>query len=154
MWKRNRRQKIDSQQNRESLSQERSRQGDFQRSESGRGGRNLVLLGVGASLVALCSTSVALLIYHNSGDIYLDRSRPGFLPDEQEIEDESEQVQDEYELPKSGELTKEDLDKYLENLKIEIQSVDAYESPFGEKVMSDEWLGIPVIKQESVEGEG
>jgi hypothetical protein len=50
------------------------------------GARNLVLLGLASILIAVMTTSVALAIYHNSGDIYLDRSRPGYLPDEQEIE--------------------------------------------------------------------
>ena len=47
------------------------------------GGRNLVLLGVGSILIAFIMTGVSLAVYHNSGDIYLDRSRPGFLPDEE-----------------------------------------------------------------------
>lgn len=120
---------------------------DFQRSESGKGGRNLVIMGVVATAIALCTTSVSLAIYHNSGDIYLDRSRPGFLPDEQEIEDESVQVEDEYELQKSGSITEEDLNEFIENLNKEIQSVDAYESPFGAKAMSDEWLDISVEEE-------
>ena len=53
------------------------------------GGRNLVLLGVLATLIAVITTGVSLMLYHNSGDIYLDRSRPGFLPDEEEAEDEA-----------------------------------------------------------------
>ena len=51
-----------------------------------KGGKNLVLLGVLAVLIATVTTCISLAIYHNSGDIYLDRSRPGFLPDEEEIE--------------------------------------------------------------------
>ena len=52
------------------------------------GGRNLVILGVAATVIAIITTGVSLLIYHNSGDIYLDRSRPGFLPDEEEAEED------------------------------------------------------------------
>ena len=44
-----------------------------------RGARNLMIMGVAAILVALATTGVSMAIYHNSGDIYLDRSRPGFL---------------------------------------------------------------------------
>lgn len=124
---------------------------DFQRSESGKGGRNLVIMGVVVTVIALCTTSVSLAIYHNSGDIYLDRSRPGFLPDEEEIEDEGEQVEDEYEFQKSGGLTEEDLDEFVDNLKIEIHSIDEYEAPFGQEVMSDEWLGIPAEGEETRE---
>ena len=46
------------------------------------GGRNLLILGIISVLIAVTTTGVSLAIYHYSGDIYLDRSRPGFLPDE------------------------------------------------------------------------
>ena len=52
-----------------------------------RGGKNLVLLGASAVLIATVTTCISLAIYHNSGDIYIDRSRPGFLPDKEEIEE-------------------------------------------------------------------
>ena len=51
---------------------------------------NLFLLGVGATLIAMLTTGISILIYHYSGDIYLDRSRPGFLPDKEEIESQDE----------------------------------------------------------------
>ena len=68
-----------------------------------KGGKNLALLGLLSILIAVIATSVSLVIYHNSGDIYLDRSRPGFLPDEQEIEEESEHAE-EYNFDKNGKL--------------------------------------------------
>ncbi|MBR3115695.1 hypothetical protein IKF30_00480 [Candidatus Saccharibacteria bacterium] len=109
-----------------------------------RGGKNLVILGVASVLIAAVTTSVALAIYHNSGDIYLDRSRPGFLPDEDEVEDENDKVDDEeYDFTKDGQLTKEDMDEFLKHLKEEIQAIDDYKNPFGEEVLSDERLGIP-----------
>ena len=43
-----------------------------------RGGRNLVLLGVGAITIALITTSISLYFY-SKGDIYIDRSRPGYI---------------------------------------------------------------------------
>ena len=66
-----------------------------------RGGRNLIILGVAAVLIAAITSGVSLVIYHNSGDIYLDRSRPGFLPDEEEIEEETED-EEEYSFNKTG----------------------------------------------------
>jgi hypothetical protein len=57
-----------------------------------------------------------LAIYHNSGDIYLDRSRPGFLPDEDEISEEEEKNEEEYDFAKDGALTKEGMDDYLKNM--------------------------------------
>ena len=107
-----------------------------------KGGRNLVLLGVISALIALATTVVSLLIYHNSGDIYLDRSRPGFLPDEEEAEQEAED-DDDYDFDEAGELTAATLEEYIEKMKVEIEAIDAYEKPFDSEVLSDEKLGIP-----------
>ena len=108
------------------------------------GGRNLVLLGVASVVVAMLTTGVSLAIYHNSGDIYLDRSRPGFLPDEEEIEEDDGDNEEEYLFDKSGKMTSEVIKEYLENFRKEVKAVDAYEKPFEADVLSDEHLGIPV----------
>ena len=106
------------------------------------GGRNLVLLGVFATLIAVITTGVSLMLYHNSGDIYLDRSRPGFLPDEEEAEEEK--VEEEYTFSRSGKITGDVLDELLKNLDLEVQSIDTYGDQFGEGALSDERLGIPL----------
>lgn len=109
-----------------------------------KGSRNLIILGIASMLIALSTTGVSLAIYHNSGDIYLDRSRPGYLPDEEEIEDKNEtQEDDEYDFQRDGVITKEGLGEYLENLEKEIKTIDEYKKPFGAEVLSDEHLGIP-----------
>ena len=107
-----------------------------------RGGWNLVVLGVVAVVIAAVTSGVSLLIYHNSGDIYLDRSRPGFLPDEEEIEEETDD-EEEYDFNKSGPIDLTVLEEYLEELQSEVEAVNAYEKPFEEKVLSDESFGIP-----------
>lgn len=107
-----------------------------------KGGMNLVLLGVFAVLIATITTGVSLIVYHNSGDIYLDRSRPGYLPDEEEIEDEEEKEL-EYQLDRTGKINLEIINEYLKNLDFEIKAVDAYEKPFNQDVLSDQRLGIP-----------
>ena len=107
-----------------------------------RGGRNLILLGIIAMVVAVLSTSVSLAIYHYSGDIYLDRSRPGYLPDEEESEEEQESEEGDYSFEKTGVITKEVLDEYLEKLQLEIDAIDEYKDPFGESLLTDEALGI------------
>lgn len=106
------------------------------------GGRNLVILGIVAVVVAVVTTSVSLVIYHNSGDIYLDRSRPGFLPDEEEISEDEDGG--DYEFSKSGVITKEVLEEYLKNLEAEVKALDNYEDPFAAGALSDEKLGISV----------
>ena len=105
------------------------------------GGRNLVILGIMSVIVASLTTGVSLAIYHNSGDIYLDRSRPGYLPDEEEIE-QNDDIKDEYVFDKSGKINGTVLDEYAENLKKEIEAVEAYKKPFDESALSDEKLGI------------
>lgn len=106
------------------------------------GGKNLVILGVLASVIALIMTGVSLVIYHNSGDIYLDRSRPGFLPDEEELE--LEEIEEEkFNFEKSGKVTTEILDEYLEHLNTEVKIIESFENPFGAEALSDERLGIP-----------
>ena len=107
-----------------------------------KGGRNLVILGVSSVMIAGATTGISLAIYHNSGDIYLDRSRPGYLPDEAEIE-EGEEQNLEYKLGKSGKIDMKVLEEYLENLDLEVKAIDAYEKPFGAEALSDERLGIP-----------
>ena len=105
------------------------------------GGRNLVILGVASVVVAFATTGVALAVYHNSGDIYLDRSRPGYLPDKAEIEEM--EIEEEYTLEKSGPVTVELLNGYLDKLKLEVKAVENYEKPFDASALSDEKLGIP-----------
>ncbi|MBR3236087.1 hypothetical protein IKF92_00170 [Candidatus Saccharibacteria bacterium] len=105
------------------------------------GSRNLLVLGLASILVALATTGVSLAIYHGSGDIYLDRSRPGFLPDEKEIEDDNND-EEEYDFSKTGDLTSESLGEYLEKIGAEVEEIDEYEKPFDTKVLSDEKFGI------------
>ena len=100
-----------------------------------------------AILIALSTTGVSLAIYHNSGDIYLDRSRPGFLPDEDEIEDDANKQKFDYELEKNGEITAEILDEYLNNYVVEEEKVQAYREPFDSKALSDAKLGIEVSEE-------
>lgn len=107
------------------------------------GGKNLVLLGLGATLIAILTTSVSLYLYHESGDIYLDRSRPGFLPEKEETKEEEDKNKD-YTFSDSGKITKEDLDEYLENFDKELERLKTFsEDPFSLESLSDKSLGIP-----------
>lgn len=108
-----------------------------------RGGKNLALLGLASILVAAVTTGISLAIYHNSGDIYLDRSRPGYLPDEEEIEEENGKKEEEYSFSGYGKIKIEDINEYIEKLKIEIDAIDSYKNPFGEDGLSDKKMGIP-----------
>ena len=113
------------------------------RSKLTPGGRNLVILGIASTLIAIITTSIGLMIYHLSGDIYLDRSRPGYLPDEAEVEEEAESEPAEFNFDKSGKLSKDQLDEYLDHLKEEVNAVDNYKDPFSASALSDERLDLP-----------
>lgn len=104
-----------------------------------RGGKNLILLGVFSILIAISTTAVSLIIYHQSGDIYIDRSRPGFLPDEEEIS-EGEEKKEDYDFQKTGKITDEVLKEYLEKIDEEVKGVESYTGAFSGEALD---LGIP-----------
>lgn len=109
-----------------------------------RGGRNLVLLGIGAVALAIISTSLSLWVYYETGDIYIDRSRPGFLPEKTEVEGETPTTDDsEYALDPNGSLNGETIKDYLDHLQDEIDKLDAIEDTFSSTPLTDESLGIP-----------
>ena len=109
-----------------------------------KGGRNLLIMGLASCLIAIIVTGISLAIYHNTGDIYLDRSRPGYLPDKEEIkQEETEKKEEDYSFSNTGKVTKEVLDEYLTNLNKEVEDLDAYANAFGEVPLSNEILGIP-----------
>ena len=71
------------------------------------GGRNLVLLGIGAITIALITTSISLYFY-GKGDIYIDRSRPGYIS-----EDEVHQTDEDYLFWES--LSPEEMTRFVAN---------------------------------------
>lgn len=106
-----------------------------------RGGRNLALLGIGAILIATATTSVGLFVYRSSGDIYLDRSRPGYLPDPEEVKEE-QNTNPTYSYPDNGPLDKAELKTYLEELEKVNDRLKALADPYSPDPLSDESLGI------------
>ena len=102
--------------------------------------RNILILGIASVSVALLTTIVSLIVYHNSGDIYLDRSRPGYLPDESEVENEPESN---YTFPSSGPINEEVLNDYIDHYQQVLDYIDDLDSPFAETPLTNESLGIP-----------
>ncbi len=111
--------------------------------ETYHGKRNLICLGAGALLITCLTTCLSLWIYRTSGDIYLDRSRPGYLPDEEEVE-QNTQTDKSFTFSDTGELNRNELTSYLKELKKVIDRIDALETPYAPGPLSDESLGIPV----------
>ena len=106
-----------------------------------KGGRNLILLGIISTVIACLTSGISLAIYHNSGDIYLDRSRPGFIPEEGD-DDDKDPIPEVYVFEKSGKLTIKDIEEYLENLDIDVKALDSDADPFNSGILSDESLNI------------
>lgn len=107
-----------------------------------KGGRNLVIMAVMAIVISTVLTIGSLAIYHYSGDIYLDRSRPGYLPDTEEVETEEEAREGEYSFEKAGAINKEVLNEYIKKLQVEINALNEYQNPFNDEALSDEHFGL------------
>lgn len=106
-----------------------------------KGGTNLLLLGVGSILIAGLTTAISIAIYHYSGDIYLDRSRPGFLPDESE--EPQEQRQSKYTFSDSGPIDAASLDEYLKEIQPSLDPITQLSDPFSSDPLSNATLAIP-----------
>lgn len=103
------------------------------------GGRNLLLLCLAGIVMALISTSISLIIYRSSGDIYIDRSRPGYIS-EDEVYDTADDGNETF--SSDGEITKDVLDEYAKDINDICQRLDAAKDAFSDKALSAETLGI------------
>ena len=103
------------------------------------GGRNLCILGIGALIVAIITTSISLKIYHDTGDVYLDRSRPGFISDEEKHQT-GENIKETF--SEDGEINAKVLDEYLQKLEQMRKKSDDYIKDFTTNPLSDDQLGI------------
>lgn len=108
-----------------------------------RGGKRLIILGGASILIAILTTTASLIVYHNSGDIYLDRSRPGFLPDKDELDNMAKDANDYKFSDEKGPISKEEIDEYLLELENLQQKLNALPDPFSPASISNEGLGIP-----------
>ncbi len=104
------------------------------------GGRNLTILGVGAILITVITTATSLFVYRQSGDIYLDRSRPGYLPDKEEAHEEAETS--DFEFSDTGPIDKEELKRYLDEYKAVDERLREISDPYSPAPLSDASLGI------------
>jgi len=105
------------------------------------GSRRLAILGIGAVLIALISSGISLVIYTASGDIYLDRSRPGFISDT-EKPNPQKPANPTPTFPADGPINQAALDAYLKNLDLLIGEITAEHDAFSADSLSDEALNI------------
>lgn len=107
-----------------------------------RGGRNLLILGISSIVITVVTTTISLTIYYLSGDIYLDRSRPGYLPDEEEVIENTTETNN-YSFSDSGPLDYDTITEYLKELKKVNGRLDGFPDAFSPSPLSNESLGIP-----------
>ena len=110
-------------------------------SKMSSGGRNLMRLGLIAAIITILTTTISLAIYHNSGDIYLDRSRPGFLPEKNEVKHD-DQPEKSYSFPESGNLDSKTLEEFRENFKKTLKDIKNLKDPFSAENLSDDFMGL------------
>ena len=113
-----------------------------------RGGRNLMLLGIIAIVIAVSTTAVSLFIYRATGDIYLDRSRPGFISEGEKHNKEDDSRE---EFSNEGVMDQKAFDEYLKELDTLTERIEGSEDSFSADPLSDDSLGIIVYDDEEEE---
>jgi hypothetical protein len=112
------------------------------------GGRNLMILGFSAAVIALLSTAASLQIYRSTGDIYLDRSRPGYISEGEKHSEEDDQKE---KFSNEGEINDKVIDEYLKELEKVSERINEASDDFSSEALTDESLGISVENDEFVE---
>lgn len=112
------------------------------------GGRNLMILGFSAAVIALLSTAASLQIYRSTGDIYLDRSRPGYISEGEKHSEEDDQKE---KFSNEGEINDKVIDEYLKELEKVSGRINEASDDFSSEALTDESLGISVENDEFVE---
>jgi len=103
------------------------------------GVRNLLLLTIIATVIAVATTMLGVYIYVSSGDIYLDRSLPGLLPDASEQEDNGRE-EEQYIFRDYGTVNKGVLDDFLRHFDVVEGEVREFAEPFSDAPLLDESL--------------
>ena len=103
------------------------------------GGRNLLILTGVCVVAAIVTTSISLYIYRKTGDVYLDRSRPGYMSED---EDNSEDRTAKPEFDDDGLINEEQLDLYLKDLDAAKKHIDESKDGFSSNALSNSSLGI------------
>jgi len=105
------------------------------------GGHRLAILGICAILIAFLTSSISLFLYTSSGDIYLDRSRPGFISDE-DPPAQNDQNKPPAGFSPDGAVTKNTLNEYIKKLDAIIKDISSESDAFSADALSDEALNI------------
>ena len=106
------------------------------------GGRNLIILGFSVAVIAIISTAISLHIYRETGDVYLDRSRPGYI-----FEDEKHDTDDDKKelFSADGEVDASVLNQYLKEFDTVMDRIEDASNDFSPEPISNESLGIDIV---------
>lgn len=106
------------------------------------GGRNLIILGFSVTVIAIISTAISLHIYRETGDVYLDRSRPGYI-----FEDEKHDTDDDKKelFSADGEVDASVLDQYLKEFDTVMDRIEDASNDFSPEPISNESLSIDIV---------
>ncbi len=106
------------------------------------GGRNLIILGFSVAVIAIISTAISLHIYRETGDVYLDRSRPGYI-----FEDEKHDTDDDKKelFSADGEVDASVLDQYLKEFDTVMDRIEDASNDFSPEPISNESLSIDIV---------
>ena len=106
------------------------------------GGRNLIILGFSVTVIAIISTAISLHIYRETGDVYLDRSRPGYI-----FEDEKHDTDDDKKelFSADGEVDASVLNQYLKEFDTVMDRIEDASNDFSPEPISNESLGIDIV---------
>ena len=106
------------------------------------GGRNLIILGFSVTVIAIISTAISLHIYRETGDVYLDRSRPGYI-----FEDEKHDTDDDKKelFSADGEVNASVLDQYLKEFDTVMDRIEDASNDFSPEPISNESLSIDIV---------
>ncbi len=110
--------------------------------KTSKGGRNLIILGVGSVIAALVTSLVSLYVYHKSGDIYLDCSLPESDCPSARANSEENDRDEIYIFSDSGDINKTVLNEYIKEVKKPAERIEKTIESFNDDVLSDESLGI------------
>ena len=106
------------------------------------GGRNLIILGFSVTVIAIISTAISLHIYRETGDVYLDRSRPGYI-----FEDEKHDTDDDKKelFSADGEVDASVLNQYLKEFDTVMDRIEDASNDFSPEPISNESLSIDIV---------
>jgi len=97
--------------------------------------KNLLVLTILMLIIPAITVAASLIAYDLSGDKYLDRSRPGFMPEGDDSDDAGDVMSED------GPVNREVIDNYLEGLRDYTRGMLETEF-FSDRSLSDESLGL------------